>query len=295
MAGVKKRFLLLSAFLLATGLTGCAQPGLFLVNGLAGLDDYQSIENIAYGPEKLNTLNLFKPNDPAARPKPVVVFFYGGCWGGCETLTKENYLFVAQALTSSGYVAVLPDYRIHPEAKFPQMMDDAKRSVEWVRHNIENFDGDPDNIFLMGHSAGAHLAAMLTLNESYLEEETYRSIKGFIGLAGPYDFLPFKEPYQKIVFGPPESYPESQPVNFVDGTEPPLLLLYGNDDATVKPRNIENLAAVVRRAGGAVETRRYDRIDHTGLLEALTRPLQDHEPVLKDIVVFVNGNVSDRN
>jgi acetyl esterase/lipase len=272
-------------FLLA--LAGCTPSTLFVLNGLARFDDYTVIEDIAYGEHALNRLNIYLPARKQAS-RATVVFFYGGCWGGCETINKENYRFVAQTLTAHGYTVVIADYRRYPDVKFAQIMNDTSQSVEWVKAHIAEYGGDPGKIFLMGHSSGAHLAAMLTLNEDYLLPETYQSIKGFIGLAGPYDFLPFTEAYQKEVFGPEENYPASQPVNFVQGTEPPLLLLYGNNDVKVKPVNIESLSRKVRQAGGCVETHVYSGLDHVELLGALSLPLQNREPVLSDIIHFLD-------
>jgi acetyl esterase/lipase len=268
-------------------LSACTESLLFAVNSLARTDNFTEIEDIAYGEHRLNRLDIYLPDRNQAL-RATVVFFYGGCWGGCETKGKENYLFVAQALTSHGYAVVIPDYRRYPEVRFDQIIDDARRSVEWVKAHSAEYGADPDNIFLIGHSAGAHLGAMLTLNEDYLRPETYQSIKGFIGLAGPYDFLPLTEAYQKEIFGPEEKYPASQPVNFVQGTEPPLLLLYGNNDETVKPINIKSLSYKVRDAAGCVETRLYEDLDHVELLAALALPLQDSKPVLPDIIGFLN-------
>ena len=271
-------------------IAGCTRSALFIVNGLARFGDYAAINDVSYGPSELNRLDIYIPepsSNKAKLSKPVVVFFYGGCWGGCYTGFKEDYLFVGQALTNEGFVAVLADYRRYPEVRFPGIIDDARRAVEWVKANIENYGGDSDNMFLMGHSAGAHLAAMLTLNETYLSAETLNGISGFIGLAGPYDFLPFTKSYQREVFAPEAAYPQSQPINFVDGAEPSLLLLYGNDDETVKPRNIINLAEKARRMGGKVEPHYYDGIDHAGLLGSLSIPLRNRESVLADITRFI--------
>lgn len=268
-------------------LPACTDLALFAVNSLARTDNFVAIEDIAYGGHRLNRLDVYLPGQNQA-VRATVVFFYGGCWGGCETRGKAYYPFVAQALTSRGYAVVIPDYRRYPEVMFGQIIDDARRSVEWVKAHGAEYGADSDTIFLMGHSAGAHLGAMLTLNEDYLRPETYQSIKGFVGLAGPYDFLPLTEAYQKEIFGPEARYPASQPVNFVQGTEPPLLLLYGNNDETVKPINIQSLSNKVKNAGGCVETRLYDELDHVGLLAALALPLQDSEPVLPDIVEFLD-------
>jgi acetyl esterase/lipase len=267
--------------------SACNNPGLFFANSLARFDNYTVTENIAYGKHELNRLSVYLPENKQSHPA-TIIFFYGGCWGGCETLNKEQYLFVAQALTAKGFNVVIPDYRRHPEVKLDGIMRDATQSVEWVKAHIADYSGDPKRLFLMGHSAGAHIAAMLTLNEKHLTPSTYRNIKGFMGLAGPYDFLPFTDDYQKIVFGPVENYPNTQPVNFVDGTEPPLLLLYGNDDDMVKPINIESLNRTVKQKGGCVESHRYDGLDHTDLLGALSIPLQVQQPVMNDLVDFVN-------
>ncbi|MCZ6883601.1 MAG: alpha/beta hydrolase [Gammaproteobacteria bacterium] len=260
------------------------------MNRLAAFSDYSAIENIPYGSDKLQRLSVYSPENLPANDgvaPATIIFFYGGCWGGCRTLNKESYLFVAEAITSRGYNAILVDYRRHPAVKFPEIIDDARRAVEWVHRNIEQYGGDSELIFIMGHSAGAHLGAMLTLDETYLDRNTYQAIKGFIGLSGPYDFLPHTEPYQYAVFGPETRYAESQPINYVDGTEPPLLLLYGEDDTQVKSRNIINLARKVRMHGGTVETHFYDGIDHAEILAALSIPLQSTTPVIDDIFHFV--------
>ena len=140
----------------------------------------------------------------------------------------------------------------------------------------------------MGHSAGAQIGAILTLDERYLLPDTWSSLNGFIGLAGPYDFLPFTEEYQRIVFGPEENYPASQPVNFVGGNEPPLLLMYGTDDDTVRPSNIKSLTKKVTQSAGCVETHYYDGLDHAGLIGALALPLQNSSSVLSDITDFLD-------
>ncbi len=279
-------------------LTGCSRPGLLVVNLLAGFDNYRVYENVSYGPEKQNIMDIYVPETKEIAGHsdrlPVVVFFYGGCWGGCETLTKEHYVFAAQALTAKGYLVVIPDYRRYPEVKFPQIIDDAAKTVEWVKKNIGRYGGDSGRLYLMGHSAGAQMAALLTLNERYLLPGTWSSLRGFVGLAGPYDFLPFTDHYQRVVFGPEENYPESQPVNFVGGNEPALLLLYGNDDDTVRAFNIESLTKKVKLAGGCVETHYYDGLDHAGLIGALSLPLQNSSSVLNDIAGFLGRHANDR-
>jgi acetyl esterase/lipase len=270
-------------------LFGCASPSLFLANSLARLDNYTVIEDLSYGKGKLNTLDIYVPDYSQTQntPVPVVIFFYGGCWGGCTVFNKEHYRFVAQALTSNKFITVIGDYRRYPDALFPEIINDSKQIVEWVNTHISHYHGDPNRVFLMGHSAGAHLAAMLTLNENYLANETYQSIKGFIGLAGPYDFLPFTEPYQQTIFGPVEKYAASQPINFVNGNEPPLLLLQGDQDKTVLPKNAKNLNQKIKLMEGSSQLQLYPNLDHSDILAALAIFIRDNSPVLNDIIDFL--------
>lgn len=276
-------------------LVSCASASLFVVNTLARFDDYSVYQDIPYGDHALNQLDIYVPaklsNNTIAHP--VVIFFYGGCWGGCNTRNKEAYVFVAQALTKQGYIVVLPDYRRHPEVKFDAIINDASDAVEWIKRHIESYGGNDNTLFLMGHSSGAHMASMLTLNEDLLQNDTYKSLKGFIGLAGPYDFLPFTKPYQFTVFGPEHKHVASQPINFVDGTEPPLLLLYGKEDTVVYPQNIKNLAQKVSKKAGQVTVHLYKNVDHYSILAALSIPYQKKQAVLDDIVQFLGNNSDD--
>lgn len=283
---------LLLATLAIWAMRNPAAASLKFINALAPVPSKRLHKNLAYGPHPETKLDVYLPKTADSSSEtvkaPVIIFFYGGCWGACLKFYKSDYRFVAESLTKAGYIVVVPDYRYHPNVKFPAIMSDATDAVEWVSENIEQYGGDPKQLFLSGHSAGAQMMALLTLNKDYLRPEVHSNIKGFIGLAGPYDFLPFDQAYQLILFGPEENYSLSQPINYVDGNEPPLLLLYGNNDSVVFPRNIENLSAKVTQLGGEVEVHRYDGIDHPGLVGALSVPRRNRQPVYQHILSFLD-------
>ncbi len=265
-------------------LTACANSALLVANTLARFDDYTLTKNQAYGTHILNRLDIYQPKQ---KPKGTIIFYYGGCWGACTTYTREYYRFVAQALTSIGYIAVIPDYRRYPDVLFRKIMADSAAVVTWVSNNIAGYGGKADQIFLMGHSAGGHIAALLTVNEAYLGAELHRNIRGFIGLAAPYDFI-FDKPYLPKLFAGLE-YSESQPSHFIDGNEPPLLLLYGKEDKQVYMRNIVNMTKAVRQKGGKVEPHIYDGIDHVDILAALSIPYRGRFEVMNNIADFLDG------
>jgi acetyl esterase/lipase len=262
---------------------GCAPIG--LVNALVPSSGFEQTEGIAYGAEPRQKLDVYRPVglDSAA---PVVVFFYGGRW---RTGEREQFRFVAEALTSLGAVVVIPDYRLAPEVVFPAFVEDGARAVAWAHRNAAAYGGDPRRIYLMGHSAGAQIAALLALDRRYLDPLSVpdSAIAGMIGIAGPYDFLPFTDADVRQSMGPPERWPETQPVNFAREGAPPLLLLQGADDETVKPRNATSLAAAERAAGGCVRTVLYPHVGHIAILAALWKPLRMIAPVRREVARFI--------
>jgi acetyl esterase/lipase len=240
-------------------------------------------------PTNRRKLDIYVPRTPAPPGgRPVIVFFYGGSW---DSGRKEDYLFVAEALTSQGWIAVLPDYRLYPEVLFPDFLDDAALAMRWTRDNIEKQGGDPKRIFAMGHSAGAHIAAMLAFDSQFLNKvgASPRDLAGFVGLAGPYDFLPLKSERLKVIFGPEDGRSRSQPINFVTGDAPPALLLHGDADTTVGPHNSINFAQRIRERGGKVQHIRYPGVDHREIVVHLSALFRNGKPELPAIAAFVNG------
>jgi acetyl esterase/lipase len=273
--------------LLSIGLVVGCSP-MRLVNGVVP-EAARARRDIAYGAAPRQRMDLYAPAASASSPAPVVIFFYGGSWQGGA---KADYLFVADALTSRGFVAVIPDYRVYPEVKFPAFLEDGAQVVRWTRDHVADFGGDPTRIYLMGHSAGAHIAAMLSLDPRYLKAVGLERsvIRAMVGLAGPYDFLPFHSETLRTLFGPAERWPETQPINFVDGKEPPMLLLSGSWDTTVGPGNARRLIAKICEHGGSARAIFYSGIGHTTLIGAMARPFRLFAPVLDDATEFLRSH-----
>ncbi|USU21111.1 alpha/beta hydrolase [Paraburkholderia fungorum] len=286
-----RRLLTLAATLAFTALGGCS--GTAALNAAVPHHTFRASTAISYGDAPGQKLDVYQPDDTSAtaasRGRPVVVFFYGGSW---QNGARSDYLFVGQALTSRGFVAVLPDYRTYPDTRFPGFMEDAAAAVRWARDHAAEYGGDPSRIFLMGHSAGAHIVALLATDGHYLAAQhmSKRDISGVIGLAGPYDFLPLTDPVLKDVF-PASLRAASQPINFVSGDEPPMFLAAGKRDSTVDPGNTDRLAAKLRAAGDNVEVKHYPFIGHVLLVASLAAPLRLFAPVLADSAKFIDAQV----
>ena len=282
----------LTLLLLTLWLTACSQTGTAVLNSFALTNDYQQTANIPYGAaQQSNKLDIYKPLKGTQKgiASPVLVFFYGGCWGQCSKLNKQDYRFVAQSFASRGFTTIIPDFGQYPETNFSGLMSDASRVLAWTTQNISSHGGDPQRIIIAGHSSGAHIAASLALDSRYLSPEIRKNIRGFIGLAGPYDFLPLDKAYQRALFNPVNNYYASQPLHFVTTDDPPLLILHGLQDTTVNPMNARSLFNEANRKGLKAQLKWYPAHDHVSILTALSRPFQNQTSVLKDMFGFMRS------
>lgn len=276
----------LSIFALAIGAMVACSP-LTALNALTPSGTYQRA-TAAYGSGPRQQLDVYTPR-AATGPAPVVVFFYGGTW---NSGARERYAFVGEALASRGIVAVIADYRLYPQVRYPAFLEDGAQAVAWTVREIDRFGGNPDRLFVMGHSSGAYNAAMIALDPRWLATVglSPRILDGWIGLAGPYDFLPIQNPDVKPVFHHPDTPPESQPINHVESGLPPALLVASRNDDLVNPvRNTGGLGEKLRAAGVPVKTVYYANTSHTSLIGAMSRPLRMLAPVLDEVERFVKS------
>lgn len=275
------RALLLSLFALLA-LSACSSRT--LLNASASDSGYTLSQNVVYDDATGNRLDVYAP---PGNNLPVVVFFFGGRWSEGD---KQDYKFVGQALAARGIIAVIPNYRLYPRVHYQEILDDSARAVAWVHLHVNSYGGSPARIVVMGHSTGAWNAAMLALDPQYMVRAggNRNWIRGMIGLAGPYDFLPITDPDLRDLFGPPESFDNTQPVFHVDGNNPPLLLMHGGKDETVSPRNTESLFDRVKRANGNAEKVIYPDLTHSRILDVVGVRLQGSANVMDRVDEFVH-------
>jgi acetyl esterase/lipase len=266
-------------------LAGCS-PTLGMFDAVAPRDRgvRRVARDAAFGQHDRQKLDVYAPVERDG-VLPVLVFIYGGSWRSGD---KADYEWLGAALAAQGFLVVVPNYRLVPEVIFPAFVNDCALAVRWVADNAGAYGGDASRIVLSGHSAGAYNAIMLALAGEYLLSAGVeaRTVRGAIGLAGPYDFLPFDVDATRNAFGNARNPELTQPVHFAGADAPPLLLLWGEDDDTVGPRNLEGLARAQNAVGGRVETKTYPGVDHIDILLAISRPFRNRAPVLADMTAF---------
>lgn len=275
-----------SAAALASALLLSACSGASVLNALTSRADYRIERSLRYAPGSRGTFDLYVPAD-AGPATPAVVFIYGGSW---DSGTKAMYLFVGQSLANQGFIVAIPDYRVYPEVVFPGFVEDAAEATAAVgrglRGGLANVPAGDHPLFLMGHSAGAEIAALLALDAHYLSDANFPAgrLAGFVGLSGPYDFLPLKEERYKRIF-PEATRALSQPVRFARRAAPPSLLLTGLADTTVDPENTRSLERRLRAAGANVTAHLYPGIDHAGTITSFATALSLGNRAIRDEVV----------
>ena len=275
-----------AALLYALSLAGCATLKLAVASSAElGNDHYRREAGLAYGTLRRQRLDVYVPNTPPPpEGRALVVFLHGGSW---SSGSKDLYRFVGAALAERGIVAVLPNYRLYPQVRLAGALDDAVHAVAWAERAAARYGADPARVLVMGHSAGAQLAALIATDAAPLVAAGGRPVRAFVGLAGPYDFLPLTDPVLEDYFGPPQRYPESQPVHFVSSASAPSFLAQGEDDHEVAPRNAAALAARLAAEGVPVEVRLLPGEGHGSLLRHFARPYRGGDPLLDELVRYV--------
>lgn len=231
-------------------------------------------------------LNVWRPSDLDDDAKaPVLIFIYGGSWRMGD---RDEYDFIARSFTDLGYIVVLPNYRLFPQVKFPAMVEDSAAALAWTHDNIADYGGDPDQIVLSGHSAGAYNAVMTVLDRQWLARHGKDDsiIRAIAPLAGPFDFYPFDSESTQDSFGDAPRPEATQPVNFARGDAPPILLLTGDKDETVKPRNSQELQKRIIKAGGQAIYKEYKGLGHADIIMAASSLFSSKAPVIADMHAF---------
>jgi acetyl esterase/lipase len=281
--------LLLGAAATSVAMTAARNPIAFL-NRITPSSAYTLGADIAYGDLDRQMLDVYRPTAPRATPAPVVVFFYGGAW---RSGNRRDYRFVGHALARAGFTVVLPDYRLAPDVTFPAFLEDGAKALRWVQDHITEYGGDPHQIFLMGHSAGAYNAMLLALDRRYTAAARVDggSIRGVVGIAGPYNFA-LDDPFLQTLFGTAIDPRDTQPIRFAHFGGPPVLLVTGDADETVDAGNSRSMEQELEAAKSPVSLLEVPGLRHRAILLQLSPIWAPGGAVRNEIIRFLNHPAS---
>ena len=235
----------------------------------------------AYGAEPRQRLDVYAPA-PGRRATPAAaLFLYGGSW---RRGSRSCYGFVGAALAAQGIATAVADYRLFPDVRWPAFQEDAAAAFTWVHRHIAFGGARP--VVVIGHSAGAHMAALLASDRRWLG-----AIRpdGLVGISGPYNFEPTHWPTTRHIFATAATINEPRPIAHVGPGLPPALFMHGGADGAVDPANSLAMARAWQTAGGTAEVEIFRGLDHRQPITAFARPLRRTAPVLARTCAFVEA------
>ena len=279
---IMRASLKIAALAAVTTLSFAACAPVTFLNGITPSGSFSKAKDISYGSLARHKLDIYKAEKPRANA-PILVFIHGGSW---SEGSKDIYKFLAEGFTSEGFDVVVPNYRLYPEAVYPQMIEDTAKAIAYTAKQYPNRP-----LVILGHSAGGYNALMATLNKSFLSSESVdvcSRIAGVVSLAAPTGAYELKEePY--ITIFPDRFQKDDAPLAYANSPSPSLFVMNGGDDTTVGPKNAEELAAKVTARGGAAELKIYDDVNHTEAVQFLSRHFDGKAAIKSDIIRFVDG------
>jgi acetyl esterase/lipase len=222
------------------------------------------LRGLRYGAHPRHRLDLVLPREvtPAT---PLVVFFHGGSW---QVGARGDYLFLGRALAAEGIAVALPDYRLWPEARWPDFIEDGALAMAWLRGAGEAPRGP---VFAMGHSAGGFIAAALALDPRWMGAAR-ETLAGAVLVSAPIAWQPTDEPVRSIFAGALGGKIEAVPDAAALASAPPLLLVHGATDEVVGPFHSERLARDVTASGGTARLHVMPGAGHIAPMVALSAP-----------------------
>lgn len=258
----------------------------------------REIMGVAYYQGKADTadkhrLDIYAP--AGKRAHPVVVFIHGGAWiRGDRKAPFDVYQKLGRKLAARGILTVVPSYRLAPRYKYPNFERDAARAVAWVQRNIARYGGRPNRIFLMGHSAGAQMAALLVCDPAFLRAAGAdpARVSGLIGISGPYDISYMAKDVPDLTreaFGSDRrTWLQASPATHLEKNRPanlpPFLIAYGTGDPDALHHQAREFEQALHRAGASVENFVAEGRNHFTIIIRLA---DEGDPLGKAIEAFV--------
>lgn len=240
-------------------------------------DGVTLVADQAYGPDPKQVVDVFRPT--ARTRLPVLIFVHGGAYTlGDKNAYGEVYSNVGYWFARQGILAVNANYRLAPGTKWPGAAQDVGAIIGWARENVSRFGGDPERIFIMGHSAGATHVAGFVFDKA-LHPATGPGVAGVVLMSGRYrlvdDPADPNAPYMRAYFGDdPAQYPARSPITHVKGGRkiPVFVVVAEYENPGLDVRGTELLNALCERDSACPRFMRLLGHNHMSEVTAFNTP-----------------------
>ncbi|MFB3903263.1 MAG: alpha/beta hydrolase [Acidobacteriota bacterium] len=262
----------------------------FLFSHNAGVRTYRDLRYFS-GPNAHPTkhlLDLYLPRQESGFP--LLVFVHGGAWTrGDKAAYAGAYEYLGAAVAGQEVGVAVINYRLSPEVTHPEHVRDVARAVAWLYRNSGQYGWSPGRIYLVGHSAGAHLAALLAVDPSYLQAVGLKPeiIKGVVAISGVYDLtlggVTAKMLYEPVFGSDPRILAQASPALQLSRKSPPFLVLYAQNDYPSLDVQARRFQRALKEAGIQVQAAMIHGRDHVSIISGLAR---NGDPVRKMVLEF---------
>src|SRR5215470_1304175 len=220
--------------------------------------------DVAFGSSPDEILDIYMPIK-GGRPAPVQVFYHGGYW---RSFKAADFAFVAERFAEAGVLAVIVNYALVPTVRIGELVRQCRAALAWVHANIARYGGDPNRIFVSGHSAGGHLVAALTALA--VEPDTHGLLQGGVSLSGIFDLEPIRLCYlQETLQLTPGEVEANSPARHLPETSKPLILSYGADESQEYARHSTEYGRALAARGLPCTVRPLAGHNHMSICSAL--------------------------
>lgn len=266
------------------------RKGMFAGLKLAGHRPGKAIKNLHYGREPGQSLDIYLPGEGYRGSQ--LVFLHGGGW---HSGSKDEYAYLGAAMAAYGVTCAVVGYRLYPQVRYPVFIEDVAHALSWLRRDGLRYGFTSAPLYLMGHSAGAHIACMVALDERYRELAGFEpdSVAGVIGLSGVYRFRPETSPIYTDIFSSAEPGFESvKPINYVGDNKVPIMMLHGEQDSVIGIRNAQQMREAALAAGQKAMLHSQPGYGHVRPIFDFLPFMPNHQKTMSLLLAFMSGAAS---
>lgn len=231
--------------------------------------------------EAKHKLDIYIPKNK--KLAPVFFFIHGGAWRSGD---RALYFLLGNRFAKEGILTVIPSYRLAPVNPHPAQIEDVAAAFDWTVKHIAEYGGDPQRIYVGGHSAGGHLSALLTLDERWLKKYalTSKSISGAVTMSGVYDLVAIGDSQASVFGTDKEKRRDASPLTFVKEGAPPFVVTYCQRDYMTLPAQAKTFFGALKEKKVPAQIVYVPVENH--ISEMISVP-DDKDPTARAVIEFV--------